>query len=301
MIVLGVAGWFVSRYLAAFQLGYIDTVWDPFFGESTRKVLNSEMSHAWPISDGALGTFSYTFEALMGFMGSPARWRTMPWMVTFFGILVIPLGLTHIFLVISQPIVVGHWCTLCLVAAAIMLPMIPLEVDEVVAMGQHVKAATDRGEPFWRTFWKGGHPDGATDDERSPGLVELPERPAAVIRSSVWGMSAPWNLVVAATLGLALMITPGIFAIAKPASAFHHLGGALIVTVAVVAMGEVVRVGRWLIVPLGLTAAIVPWIVAGATRAGAVAGTLAGLAAALAAVPRGRITERYGSWDRFVR
>jgi hypothetical protein len=27
----------------------------------------------------------------MGLMGSPARWRTMPWMVTFFGILVIPL------------------------------------------------------------------------------------------------------------------------------------------------------------------------------------------------------------------
>jgi hypothetical protein len=45
-------------------------------------------------------------------MGSPARWYTMPWMVMFFGILVIPLGLVHILLVISQPVVVGEWCTL---------------------------------------------------------------------------------------------------------------------------------------------------------------------------------------------
>lgn len=43
----------------------------------------------------------------MGFMGSPSRWRTMPWMVAVFGILVIPLGLVHIFLVISQPLVAG--------------------------------------------------------------------------------------------------------------------------------------------------------------------------------------------------
>ena len=44
----------------------------------------------------------------------------MPWMVTFFGILVVPLGLTHIVLVISQPVVVGAWCTFCLLAALIM-------------------------------------------------------------------------------------------------------------------------------------------------------------------------------------
>ncbi|MBW3598083.1 MAG: vitamin K epoxide reductase family protein, partial [Planctomycetes bacterium] len=140
MIATGFAGWLVSRYLAMFQLGYINYVWDPFFGFSanTAKVLNSKMSHTWPISDAGLGGISYTFEFLMGFMGSPARWRTMPWMVAFFGVLVIPLGLTHIILVISQPVVVGHWCTMCLLAAAIMLPMIPLEVDEVIAMFQHL-------------------------------------------------------------------------------------------------------------------------------------------------------------------
>ena len=55
MIVLAFAGWLVSRYLGAFQLGYIETAWDPFFGDGTRQVLNSNMSHSLPISDGALG------------------------------------------------------------------------------------------------------------------------------------------------------------------------------------------------------------------------------------------------------
>ncbi|WP_431210319.1 vitamin K epoxide reductase family protein [Puia sp. P3] len=148
MIVLGFAGWMVSRYLGAWQLGFIDTVWDPFFHEQTRRVLNSSMSLSWPVSDGALGAFAYTFEFLMGWMGGPARWRTMPWMVTFFGILVIPLGLVHIFLVMSQPVAVGSWCTLCLLAAAIMLPMLPLEVDEVIAMGQHLVQATRKENRF---------------------------------------------------------------------------------------------------------------------------------------------------------
>ena len=40
MIVTGLLGWMVSRYLAAFQLGYIDYAWDPFFGESSMLVLN---------------------------------------------------------------------------------------------------------------------------------------------------------------------------------------------------------------------------------------------------------------------
>jgi hypothetical protein len=50
MIALGFFGWIVSRYLGAFQLGYIDYAWDPFFGNSSMEVLNSNMSHSLPIS-----------------------------------------------------------------------------------------------------------------------------------------------------------------------------------------------------------------------------------------------------------
>ncbi len=210
MIVLGFLGFVVSRYLAAFQLGYIDSVWDPFFGGSSEQVLTSHMSESMFISDAGLGSLAYTFEFLMGFMGSPSRWRTMPWMVALFGILVIPLGLVHIILVISQPLVVGAWCTFCLAAAAIMLPMLPLEVDEVVAMIQHMVQTTRKGESFWSVFWKGGTPQGMEKDERSPGIGQLPHQFGKVANASVWGMSLPWTLVLSALIGIIIVVLPSV-------------------------------------------------------------------------------------------
>ena len=300
MIATGFAGFLASRYLGAFQLGFLDGIWDPFFGGGTREVLNSEMSHMWPISDAAFGTFAYTFEFLMGWMGAPSRWRTMPWMVTFFGILVIPLGLVHIFLVISQPVVVGSWCTFCLVAAAIMLPMIPLEVDEVVAMGQHVKRSMDKGTSFWQAFWKGGPADEAEADERSPELMTLPDEPGIVLKASVWGMSVPWTLAVSTLLGIGIVFLPGIFGAEGTAADVLTVGGLLIVTVSVIAFGEVVRLGRYGNVPLGLGVAVLPWVF-GAPLVTSLLATVAGLAVAALAIPRGPKTESYGSWDRFVK
>ncbi len=302
MIVAGFLGWIVSRYLGAFQLGYIDHIWDPFFGDGSLRVLNSDMSHSLPVSDGALGALAYTFEFLMGWMGSPSRWRTMPWMVTFFGILVIPLGLVHIFLVISQPVVVGAWCTFCLLAAAIMLPMIPLEIDEVIAMGQHMLQAKRKGESFWKVFWKGGEPMEENQDERSPQLMEFPEQPGKVFKASIWGMSFPWTLVVSALLGAWLMFAPAVFGVAIETTAanINHLGGALIVVVSVICMGEVMRKGRYLNVLLGLAVAVIPWFLADSTLALNVSSALVGIVVALMAIPRGIKTESYGSWDRYV-
>lgn len=301
MIALGFAGFLVSRHLTAFQLGYIDAIWDPFFGDGTRRVLNSNMSHMWPISDAALGTFAYTLEFLMGFMGSPSRWRTMPWMVTFYGILVIPLGLVHIFLVISQPIVVGEWCTFCLLAAAIMLPMLPLEGDEVVAMGQHVLRARRRGESTWDVFWKGGSPEGAVEDQRSPELMALPQEPGRVLGAGFWGMSVPWTLLASVALGVWLVFLPSAFGTSKPASDVYRLAGLLTVTTAVIAMGEVFRLVRYLDVLLGVAVAAIPWFLAGATPGARLAGAVTGVAVAVLALPRGPRRERYGGWDRFVR
>src|SRR5204862_4663842 len=136
----------------------------------TRRVLTSDVSRAWPISDAGLGALSYLLEVLSGFMGGKDRWRTMPWMVAMFGFLVVPLGVTSIVLVILQPVAVGAWCTLCLVTAIAMLAMVPLAVDEVVAMGQFLKASVRLGAPFWRTFWMGGTIEGGAKDERSPHL-----------------------------------------------------------------------------------------------------------------------------------
>lgn len=302
MILLGFAGWLVSRYLGAFQLGYNEFAWDPFFGESTMKVLNSKMSHSLPVSDGAFGAFAYTLEFLMGWMGSPSRWRTMPWMVTVFGILVIPLGLVHIFLVISQPVIVGEWCTFCLLAAGIMLPMIPLEFDEVIAMGQHMVQAKRRGDNMWKVFWKGGEPFEKNQDERSPELIDLPKKPLEIYKSSVWGMSVPLSLAISTIIGIGLMFYPAAFGLSIKTMAAHvfHLSGALIIVVSVISMGEIVRRGRYINILLGLIIAAAPWFVQGGTTGINIAGLMAGIAVIALAFPRGPKREKYGLWDKYV-
>ncbi len=307
MIATGFAGFIVSRYLAMFQLGYIDYVWDPFFGFSggTEKVLNSDLSHTWPISDGGLGGISYTFEFLMGYMGSPARWRTMPWMVAFFGVLVLPLGLTHILLMISQPVIVHHFCSLCLLAALIMLPMLPLEVDEVIAMCQHVRQAKNRGDrdgSLWAIFWKGGSAEGCTGDDPAPPIMTLPQQPWSVFKASIWGMSFPLTLIATTLLGLVLMFCPTWFGIdiKTTAADIGHLGGGLILTVSVICMGEVVRIGRYLNLLTASIVAIGSWLTTGSEGYAITCSLIAGLTI-LCSIPRGVVTQTYGQWDRYVR
>jgi len=303
MIVTGFMGFVVSRYLAAYQLGYLNSVWDPFFGSSSEQVLNSAMSHSLPISDAGLGSLAYTFEFLMGFMGSPSRWRTMPWMVTFFGILVIPLGLVHIFLVISQPLTVGAWCFFCLMAAGIMLPMIPLEIDEVVAMGQHMVQATRRGEKFWSVFWKGGKPVEYNKDERSPELMSLNKQFGKVFKASVWGMSVPWTLLVSLVIGIVLVVLPDQSGV--PIKSFfgdiNHLCGSLIVVVSVIGMGEVVRSFRFLNVLPGLAVAVLPWFAIDVSLSLKIINVVSGLTVAFLSVPRGMIQEQYGLWTKYIK
>lgn len=308
LIALSMGGLLTSRYLAAYQLGYVHHLWDPFFGfvYGTQPVLDSQLSARWPISDAALGGVAYTFELLMCWMGGPARWRTMPWMVTIFGILVIPLGLAHVSLVMSQPVVVHHWCTFCLLAAAFMLPMIPLEIDEVVAMCQHVRDAYRRGDragSLWRIFWLGGRAEGATDDDASPKAGQLGTKAAGTARASLWGFSAPWSLGFTAALGVWLLALPAVFDIEIDSSAADvaHLGGAFVLTASVVAMGEVVRIVRWANVAAAVTMTVLVLFVSGGSYGARVVVIATAIAVGALSVPRGTITQRYGSWQRVVR
>jgi hypothetical protein len=297
MIALALLGWFVSRYLAAVQLGYIPAAWEPFFGQGTHNVLHSEMSQMWPISDAGLGATAYTFEMLMGWMGGKNRWRTMPWMVLFFFILVVPLGLVHVVLVISQPIVVGYWCTLCLLAAFLMLCMIPFAVDEVIAMGQFMTASVRAGKPFWRTFWVGDTMEGGGPDERTPhyGAPALSMGPPMA-----WGVVPTWPLLASAALGLWLMLSPAVLGSEGTMADSDHLVGPLVFTIAVISMAEVVRVGRFLNVLLGVWIVVAPWLLSGAPASSTWNSVLVGAATLILSFPRGRIHERYGGWDKYI-
>jgi uncharacterized membrane protein len=299
-IALAFVSFLLARYLTAFQLGHIQSVWDPFFGDGTRQVLESEVSKMWPISDAGLGALSYLLEALSGYMGGQQRWRTMPWMVLMFGFLVIPLGVTSIVLVILQPLAVGTWCTLCLLTALFMLVMIPLTVDEVVAMVQFMVAARRKGQSageLWRTFWVGGTLKEENEDDRTPQLTAAPEKLGPAM---VWGVSLPWTLVTSAVVGLWLMLAPAILGSQGGAADSDHLFGALVVTVAVIALGEPVRAVRYLNIALGAWIVASPFVMGGATTASMVNAVVVGAVLVGLSLPRGSVRERYGGWMRYV-
>jgi uncharacterized membrane protein len=125
----------ISVYLTLYQWRLIDSVWDPLFGEQSARVLDSETSETmrrWiGAPDAALGALAYLGDLIFGLAGSTRRWQYRPWLVVLFGLDVIPLGLVSVLLVVLQGTVVGAWCFLCLVTAAISLLLIALAYDEV--------------------------------------------------------------------------------------------------------------------------------------------------------------------------
>ncbi len=294
IIGLALLGFFLSRQMTAFQLGHVPTLTDPFFGLGTQKVLTSDVSRAFPIPDAGLGAVAYMVEFLMGFMGDKARWRTMPWMVTFFGILVVPLGVVSVTLIILQPIAVGAWCTPCLIAAAAMLVMIALTLDEVVAMVQFLVQARREGQPLWRTFWLGG------TLREAPG-IGLAHPDVVSARAMVWGVALPWNLLLSAAAGVWLMLAPSVLGSTGAAAHSEHLVGALIVTVAVIALADVGRATRFVNLAFGAAVIVAPWILAGATAASRWSGAIAGVLVILLSLRRGPVGERYGTWQRSIR
>lgn len=303
IIAMAFVGFFISRYLAAYQLGHITYPWDPFFSDGTRRVLDSEVSKAWPISDAGLGAVSYMMEALSGFMGGRNRWRTMPWMVVMFGVLVVPLGIVSIVLVILQPVAVGAWCTLCLVTAAAMLIMISPAIDEVVAMSQFLVGARREGKPFWRTFWIGGTLESyrkAEDRESGMAAQRRDRSMASRIIAAMELRHVPWNLPLSAALGIWLMSAPAVLGVSGAAADSHHLAGALVVTWAVIAFGEVARPARLLNILMGIWLLAAPWLLSGDTGASRWNATLIGAALIALSVRRGRIDERFGSWNRYL-
>jgi uncharacterized membrane protein len=303
IITLGFFGFLLARYLAAYQFGHIDAVWEPVFPgrealNGTEDIITSDVSKTFPVSDAAFGGLAYMLETLMGAMGSAKRWRTMPWMVTFFFILVVPLGAVSIGFIVIQPIMIGTYCTLCLIQAFAMLVMIPLAIDEVVAMGQFMVRSTRAGQPFWRTFLQGGADPSDRPDENPAFGAPLATQAAA----AVWGVTMPWTLVASCVAGAWLMFSRMVFGTSGLLADSDHLVGAMIITVAVIAMAEVARPLRFLNVLFGIWLIAAPWLlVEGGSTPGVWNDVVVGFVVIALSLPRGRRSaQHYGDWDAYV-
>lgn len=295
--IFALIGFFIARYMTAYQLGYIDHAWDPFFGTGTETIITSAESKAWPIADAGLGAVVYMLELVMTFMGGKDRWRTMPWMVLALAVLILPLGVISIVFVIIQPIMIGTWCTLCWLAAIAMLLMIPYSLDEFVAMGQFLVDARQRGKPFWRTFWTGDAMEGGSDDTSSGVLGPIRDWVPAGAR----GMTLPLTLVLSSGIGAWLLFSRVTVGNAGGMANSDHLIGSLVVTFSIIALSEVARSVRFINIPLGAWLMAAPWLLDGATSPlAAWNGVISGLLLIALAMPRGPIKESYAGWDRYV-
>jgi hypothetical protein len=97
------------------------------------------------------------------------------------------------------------------------------------------------------------------------------------------------------------MFSPAVFGTQDMASDSHHLLGALIVTFAVIAMAQVARPVRYINCLLGLSIALLVWFLPGGTLSFKWNATGVGIAITLLSIPRGRICDRFGSYDRVIR
>jgi hypothetical protein len=286
-------------------MGHVEGVWEPFFEGSasdpqngTEEIITSAVSQAWPVPDAALGAYTYALEILTGIVGSRARWRTMPWLVLLFGLMIVPLGVVSIGFIIIQPIVIGTWSTLALVGAAAMLVQIPYSIDELAAtlsfMGRRRKA----GQSMLRVLLFGDTDEGEALTEPRH---EFERGPGAILKAMWTGaVNLPWTLWLAGAIGLSFLFTRLTLGAEGAMADADHLLGALVLTVLAIAAAEVARAARYLLVPLGVALALAPFVYGG-DIAHIAASLVGGIAIAALALPRGRITERYGALDRFIR
>ncbi|HYC95983.1 MAG TPA: vitamin K epoxide reductase family protein, partial [Sphingomicrobium sp.] len=303
IVAMGLVGLLTALHLTAYQLGFVERVWEPFFAGSaadprngTEEIITSWVSEMWPIPDAGLGAVSYLIEILMAVMMTRSRWRTMPWMVTFFGILVVPLGVTSIYFIIIQPILLGTWCTLCLIAALAMLIMIPFALDELIAMGQFLYWSHCRGKPLIRTFFKGDAVDSG-EEYTEDAMLSLRTAWAEAKR----GVSLPWTLAVSIAIGLFLMLTRLTISTTGSMADSDHLMGALTITVAVIATAEVARLLRFINALFGAWLVAAPFLLEGGSVLATPVSIALGIALIALSIPRGRPSEEhYAGWDRFV-
>ena len=304
IIVLAFVGLYISRYLAAYQLGHIDAVWEPFFAGSTtdpqngtEEIITSKVSEAWPVPDAGVGALTYMLEILTGVIGGRRRWRTMPWLVMAFGIMIVPLGAISIFFIIIQPIVIGTWCTLCLVAAAAMLLQIPYSFDELVATAQFLHRRWKAGRPLLRVFLFGDTDTGGKAAEPD----DFGQSPITIVKEMFsGGVNVPWNLALCLALGVWLMFTRLTLGTTGAMADADHLIGALVVTVTVTAFAEVARPLRFLNILLGAALLATPFMFAGAGALGSALSIVGGLALMALSLRRGPIRSTYGSWSRYL-
>ena len=235
-------------------------------------------------------------EILTGIVGARARWRTMPWLVILFGLMIAPLGVVSIYFVIIQPVEIGTWSTLALIGAGAVLIQIPYSLDELWAAGDFVRRRVKAGANIVRVLLRGDADEGETAEPTS----EFERGAGKFMRDMlVGGVNLPWNYAAAALIGLALLFTRPLLGAAGPLANADHVIGFLVLTTISIAAAEVARPARYFNLLLGAALIAAPFV-AGADAAAiairfALGGALIGLS-----IRRGPVRGAYGAWSKYI-
>jgi len=123
LALLALAGLAIAVYLSLYQLGFLSTPWDPFFGRRVDRVLDLTA----PVPDALAGVIAYASELVLLAIG-PRLWARL----ALGGVLVSGLGVS-IVLIVIQPTLVGDWCTLCLCSAGLSGAIFALGIGDTRA------------------------------------------------------------------------------------------------------------------------------------------------------------------------
>ena len=139
LAVLAGCGALVALYLTLYQTNAIGTVWEPFFGDGSKKILDSSLATSLPVPDALLGVIAYLIEVALDLAGGEDRWRRRPWLTIAFGVVVVGMALGSVGLVLMQAFYFQAFCTLCLVSAAISFIIASLGLGEPLASLRHLR------------------------------------------------------------------------------------------------------------------------------------------------------------------
>jgi len=135
LILLASIGLIVASYLTLYQVHVFSTVFDPIFPDGSPQVLDLTS----PVPDAGFGVVAYALEIVLSLIGPEDRWRTRPWITLAFGALVTGGAVVSVALILTQAIIVGAWCTLCLVSAGLSFALFALGIPEGIAALQELR------------------------------------------------------------------------------------------------------------------------------------------------------------------
>ncbi|MGA7672702.1 MAG: vitamin K epoxide reductase family protein [Nitrolancea sp.] len=220
LALLATMGFLTAGYLALYETNVISTVWEPFFGQGSKVILDSKLSRWFPVPDAALGAAAYFVDALLQFAGGEDRWKSHPWFVLLNGATSIGLGVAAILLMIVQPIAYGTYCSLCLFSAFISINLVGPTLEECLAALQFL--GRKYTEPTKR------------QKEKEAEQTGEPEHPAAENRWDATGIQL--RHLVGVIIGLWLMASPWAIGFAEYARADMRITGPIIVVLSVLAI-----------------------------------------------------------------